>query len=273
MSRVGSGCDRHRRLTPAPGSESTPGLTSPQPCHRGLTPGYHTDLDGPSLPARCRWRCCCCSLPFAPAGTQPRAPASITSPTQQFGAAIGDDYFLATWRQFEDYWKKLDRESNRMALVDLGKTEEGRSQWMAIITAPENFQRLDRYKEISRRLARAEGLTDEEARSLAQEGRAIVWIDGGLHADEVLGAQQLIETVYQLVSANDAETQRFLRDVIVLAVHANPDGHALVGDWYMREPVPHAPDARAGCRGSTRSTRATTTTATSTCPRRPRRST
>ena len=177
-------------------------------------------------------------LPFALAGTQPRGTASITSPTQQFGAAIGDDYFLATWRQFEDYWKKLDRESNRMALVDLGKTEEGRSQWMAIITAPENFQRLERYKDISRRLARAEGLTDEDARSLAQEGRAVVWIDGGLHADEVLGAQQLIETVYQLVSASDAETQRFLRDVIILAVHANPDGHALVGDWYMREPVP-----------------------------------
>ncbi|HEY6362049.1 MAG TPA: M14 metallopeptidase family protein [Vicinamibacterales bacterium] len=177
-------------------------------------------------------------LSIGPAGTQPRATASITSPTQQFGAAIGDDYFLATWRQFEDYWKKLDRESNRMALVDLGKTEEGRSQWMAVITAPENFPRLERYKAISRRLARAEGLTDEDARSLAQEGRAVVWIDGGLHADEVLGAQQLIEIVYQLVSANDAETQRFLRDVIVLAVHANPDGHALVGDWYMRERVP-----------------------------------
>ena len=177
-------------------------------------------------------------LPLTLAGTQPRGTASITSPTQQFGAAIGDDYFLATWRQFEAYWKKLDAESNRMTLVDLGKTEEGRSQWMAIITAPENFQRLDRYKEISRRLARAEGLTEEDARSLAQEGRAVVWIDGGLHADEVLGAQQLIETVYQLVSASDVETQRFLRDVIVLAVHANPDGHALVGDWYMRRSDP-----------------------------------
>ena len=177
-------------------------------------------------------------LPFAPAGTQPRGTDGITSPVQQFGSAIGDDYFLATWRQFEEYWQKLDAESNRMSLVDLGKTEEGRSQWMAIITAPENFQRLERYKEIARRLARAEGLSDEEARSLAQEGRAVVWIDGGLHADEVLGAQQLIETVYQLVSANDAETQRFLRDVIVLAVHANPDGHALVGDWYMRRSDP-----------------------------------
>src|SRR5688572_4734729 len=171
---------------------------------------------------------------FSPADPQPRRATAITSPGQAFGSAIGDDYFLATWRQFEDYWQQLDRESDRMRLVDLGKTEEGRSQWMAILTSPENFQRLDRYKEIARRLARAEGLTDEQARSLAAEGRAVVWIDGGIHATEVLGAQQLIETVYQLASADDAETQRFLRDVIVLAVHANPDGHALVADWYMQ---------------------------------------
>ena len=107
---------------------------------------------------------------------------------------------------------------------------------MAIITSPENHKKLARYKEIARRLALAEGLTDDQAQALAAEGKAVVWIDGGLHATEVLGAQQLMETVYQMVSRTDEETQRFLRDVIVLFVHANPDGHDLVADWYMREP-------------------------------------
>ena len=88
----------------------------------------------------------------------------------------------------------------------------------------------------------------------------------------MLGAQQLIETVYQLVSGTDDETRRFLRDVIVLAVHANPDGHALVANWYMRERDP-APATLSACRALTRSTSGTTTTATSTCPVRPRRST
>jgi hypothetical protein len=59
-----------------------------------------------------------------------------------------------------------------------------------------------------------------------------------LHANEVLGAQQLIELVYQLASASDEETRRILRDVIVLAVHANPDGHELVANWYMRAADP-----------------------------------
>ena len=64
----------------------------------------------------------------------------------------------------------------------------------------------------------------------------MIWIDGGLHATEVLGAQQLIETIYQFASKNDEETLRILKDVIILATHANPDGMELVSDWYMRNP-------------------------------------
>jgi hypothetical protein len=153
-----------------------------------------------------------------------------------------------------------------------GPRKAASSGW-PIISAPENLAQLDRYKDISRRLSLAEGLTDDQARALASEGKAVVWIDGGLHANEVLGAQQLIETVYQLVSRSDVETLRFLRDVIVLAVHANPDGHELVANWYMREREPHAANAFERATAPTRSTSATTTTATSTCPPRPRRST
>jgi hypothetical protein len=164
--------------------------------------------------------------------------ASVTSPKQQFGFNIGDDYHLATYTQFVEYWHKLDKESDRMKVVEIGKTAEGRPQLMAIITSPENHRRLDRYKQISRQLALAEGLTEEQARALAREGKGVVWFDGGLHATEVLGAHQLIETVYQLVSRNDAETQRFLNDLVILAVHANPDGMELVSSWYMRNADP-----------------------------------
>ncbi len=163
------------------------------------------------------------------------AQGRITSPKQQFGFNIGDDYKLANYTQFEAYWRKLAKESNRMKLVEIGKTAEGRTQLMSIISSPANIARLDHYKEISRKLAFAEGLTDDEAHALAREGKAVVWIDGGLHATEVLGAAQLIETVYQLLSRNDAETMRFLNDCIILAVHANPDGMELVSNWYMKD--------------------------------------
>ena len=159
----------------------------------------------------------------------------ITSPRMQFGHDIGDDYFLANYTQMIENWQKLDRESDRMKMVRIGTTAEGRPMWMAIITSPENHARLARYQDISRRLALAENLTDAQARALATEGKAVVWIDGGLHATEVLGAQQLIQTVYELVSRTDPETLRFLRDDIILCVPANPDGQDLVSNWYMRE--------------------------------------
>jgi hypothetical protein len=162
----------------------------------------------------------------------------VTTPLQEFGHNFGDDYFLANYKQIAAYWRKLDAESDRITVESIGKTAEGRDQLMAIVTSPGNHTNLARYKEISRRLALAEGLTDEQARALAKEGKAVVWIDGGLHANETLGAQQLGEMVYQMVSRTDDETMRLLDDVIILFVHANPDGNDLVADWYMRMPDP-----------------------------------
>ncbi len=168
----------------------------------------------------------------APCAAQTR----IATPKEALGFNIGDDYRLATYTQLEAYWRKLAQQSPRLVLRDIGKTAEGRPQLMAIISSPENLKHLARYQEIARRLALAEGLSDREAHALAAEGKAVVWIDGGLHATEVLGAAQLMELVYQMVSRNDPETRRFLNDVILLAVHANPDGMELVSSWYMRDP-------------------------------------
>src|SRR4029079_14827974 len=158
------------------------------------------------------------------------------TPKEEFGANFGDDYFLANYKQIAAYRHKLDRQSDRIVVQEIGKTAEGRSQLMEIVTSPENHKKLARYKEISARLAHAEGLTDAQARALAKEGKAVVWIDGGLHATETVGAQQLGQIVYEMVSRNDEETLRFLNDVIILFVHANPDANDLVADWYIRNP-------------------------------------
>ncbi|WP_276484302.1 M14 family metallopeptidase [Paraflavitalea pollutisoli] len=163
---------------------------------------------------------------------------SVPAPKEHFGFNIGDNYQLATYTQTEAYFKKLAASSDRTKLVEMGKTEEGRTQWMLIVSSPANLAKLDQYKKISQQLAHAEDLTEEQARALAAEGKAVVWIDGGLHATETVGAHQLIETAYQLTSRKDAETMRILDNTIILLVHANPDGQELVTNWYMREAKP-----------------------------------
>jgi len=167
-------------------------------------------------------------------GSQTPAP----DPVSFFGHEIGADYRLVDYDGLSRYWEALAAVSPRMVLDTIGSTELGRPQLMAIVTSPDNQARLAELRDIAARLARGRVENADEARDLAQRGRAVVWIDGGLHATETLGAQQLIESVFQFVSRDDPETLRILDEVVILFVHANPDGHALVADWYLRAEDP-----------------------------------
>jgi hypothetical protein len=181
-------------------------------------------------------------LTCAAANAQETA-SSIPTPGSFFGFNIGDNYQLANYTQTEAYFQKMAAASDRAKFTVIGKTEEGRDQFMLIVSSPANIKNLERYKTISQQLAHAENLTDEQAHALAAEGKAIVWIDGGLHATEVVGAHQLIETAYQLLSRTDAETNNILDKVIILMTHANPDGQELVSNWYMRNAKPESRSA------------------------------
>ena len=162
----------------------------------------------------------------------------IPSPATFFGFHIGDDYQLANYSKTEAYFKKLAEISDRVILQNIGSTEEGRTQYLAVISSPENLKQIERYKEISQKLARADGVDEEEAKRLVEAGKPIVWIDGGLHSTETVGSQQLIALYYRLLSQHDPETMRILDKTIILLCEANPDGQELVANWYMQEKDP-----------------------------------
>src|ERR1700683_4663392 len=104
---------------------------------------------------------------FLPAQNAPK----ITAPKDFLGFNLGDDYMMASYSQLEAYWKKIASECDRCKLVDIGPTEGGGRQKIIIIPPPANLKKLDHYKEISARLAHAEGLTDDQANALAREGK------------------------------------------------------------------------------------------------------
>ena len=56
--------------------------------------------------------------------------AAITTPKEHFGFNMGDDYCLANYKQFESYFKKIEGQTDRLKVVNIGKTEEGRDQLM-----------------------------------------------------------------------------------------------------------------------------------------------
>jgi hypothetical protein len=175
---------------------------------------------------------------LAPARSAEGSASRVTAPKEHFGFNLGDDYCLANYEQYAAYLAKLEKQSDRIKVVNIGETSEKRPQLMAVVTSPPNHKKLEQYREIARKLANAEGVSDAEAKKLAEEGKAVVWIDGGLHASEVLCAQAMAETIYRFLSDDAAETRRILDHVIILFVHANPDGMDLCADWYMREKDP-----------------------------------
>src|SRR5579885_461745 len=140
---------------------------------------------------------------------------TVPTPESVLGHKPGDDFYLANYDESRDYFHKLAAASDRIKLITVGKTTRGLDWEIAIISSPKNLAQLDKYKDISRRLAAARGLTDESAHALAREGKAIVHIDGGLHSTEVAGAQQSISLAYKLLSAQgDPEVDAILDNVI-----------------------------------------------------------
>ncbi|WP_201791930.1 M14 family metallopeptidase [Sphingopyxis witflariensis] len=158
----------------------------------------------------------------------------VPTPKEVLGHDMGEDRYVASYSETATYWKRLAELSDRIRLVDIGPTVEKRRQLMAIVSSPENLALLDKYKDISERLGRAEGLTDDQARALAAEGKAVIWVDGGIHASETLTHSAIIQQVYDLVNSDDAEAKRIRDNVIILFVANNPDGQELVANWYMR---------------------------------------
>jgi len=163
----------------------------------------------------------------------PASFGQVTVPEDYLGFKPGADFHLVTYEQAIGYFELIASQTDRMQVFDMGPTSEGRRMKYAIISSEENMANLERYKEITRRLSLVRGVSEEEAQRLAEEGKAVVWIDGGLHASEVAPSQHNIQLAYDLVTGEDRQSQFIRENVILLLVFANPDGMTIVSDWYM----------------------------------------
>jgi hypothetical protein len=160
------------------------------------------------------------------------AAASIPSPESVLGHKPTDDFYLATYEESLSYFKKLASATDQLKLITIGNTTQGREWQVALISSAANLRQIDKYKDIARRLALVKGLDDEQAKALAREGKAIIHIDGGLHANEVAGQQHTIQLAYELLTIQD---QRVLDNVIIMLWPSiNPDGQTMIAEWYRR---------------------------------------
>ncbi len=180
------------------------------------------------------------------AGAALAAQSVIPTPELVIGFKPGADFKLANYDDTIRYFQRLDAASDKLTLVPMGTSTQGRTFYVALISSAANLAAIDRHREIARRLASPEGLSEAEARALAREGKALVHIDGGLHSTEVAGPQHTLQLAYDLLSQDkDEGVQRILDNVVLMLWPTiNPDGHQMVADWYMKNvgtPTANAP--------------------------------
>ena len=159
--------------------------------------------------------------------------AQVPSPTDFFGHVVGADYKLINYTDMMRYFRKVEAASDRMQLVDIGATSYGQRMTMAVISSPKNLANIETLRQASVKMAHPGDLDEAGARKIIKAAKPVVWIDAGLHATETIAGQNIIELVWQMNSRKDAEIDRILDEVVLLATPANPDGYELVANAYM----------------------------------------
>jgi hypothetical protein len=160
----------------------------------------------------------------------------VTSPEEFFGFRLGDDRKLARWDRIVDYFWRLDEESDRIKVVELGKTTMGNPFIMAFISSEENLANLEKYREMSWKIGHPKGLEEDEAEEIISQGKTVVAMTMSIHASEIGGTQLSSELAHDLVTGEDPLTESIRENVVfILFPSANPDGNVMVVDWYDKQ--------------------------------------
>ena len=126
---------------------------------------------------------------------------------------------MARWDKILEYYRVLEKEgAGQVKAIDMGPTSEGNPSLLVIVTAPANFDRLDRLREVNLRISDPRGLTEAQAHALVDEGKTVIVQSMSMHATEIGGAQMAPELAYDLLARKDEETRRILDNVIFIEV-------------------------------------------------------
>ncbi len=163
------------------------------------------------------------------------APAAVPSPESHFGHPIGADRTVLDWDRVVSYFQALERNSDRLRLLELGRSTEGRPFIAAVVASPATLRNLERYRWIQEKLADPRRTPESEAERLLAEGKAVVMITCSIHATEIASTHTAVEFAYRLLTQDRPKFRAILDQVIFLLVPSlNPDGLDLVTRWYRK---------------------------------------
>lgn len=163
-------------------------------------------------------------------------PASdkVPSPEKVLGYAVGTPNKLTYTKDLYRYYRELAAASPRVRVfVAPEKSEEGREQMLVLVSDEANLAKLDRYKEITAKLADPRNLTDAEAHTLIAEGKPFYWASGSIHSPETGSPEMLMEMAYRLAVEDSPFIEDIRKNMIVMITPAlEVDGRDRMVDLY-----------------------------------------
>ena len=125
----------------------------------------------------------------------------------------------------------LAKASDRVRMIEYGKTAEGRPLRVYAISSPENIKRLDDIRNNINQLAWAP-LTAKTGEIIAKTP-CIVWINECIHGNESASFESGMWLLYNLAAGRSAALTETLKNtVVILNPVYNPDGHERFAVWF-----------------------------------------
>lgn len=173
-------------------------------------------------------------------GAQPK----ILTPNEFLAHRIGEQF--TEHSQLVAYYQHVAANSDRVQLVEFGRTNQQRPQILAIVSTPENLRRIEDIRLNNLRNAGfLEGQPDNS------NPVAIVWLGFSVHGNEAAGSEASMPVLYELTNPANRETSEWLKNTVVLIEPSvNPDGYSRYTSWY-RQASPALPDPNPGAREHT----------------------
>lgn len=150
-------------------------------------------------------------IDYLPAGN------GVPSPLEVLGRIAGAPNVLSYSDEVYKYFDALDKASARVKVFRLEKTEEGRDWIVAAIGDEASIRDLERYKQMTARLADPRQTTDAEAAAIIAKAKPIYWATGGMHSSETGSVEMLMELAYRL-AVDEAPLVRTIRDNAIVLI-------------------------------------------------------
>lgn len=158
----------------------------------------------------------------------------IPSPDKVLGYIVGTPNKLTYTKDLYHYYRELAKATPRVKVFSAAeRSEEGKEQLLVAVGDEALLAKLDRYKQITAKLADPRKINETEAQSLIGEGKVFYWASGSIHSPETGSPEMLMELAYRLAVEESPFIQAIRKNVIVLITPAlEVDGRDMMVDTY-----------------------------------------